>query len=153
MYTKCNKGRRQATTRYLSKKLADNPDVYYTDVARNPDRQAHVAVVVGSEGTAISAATVRSTDNRCRAEIAIALAATSSKKHTITVITDSQQACRHYLSGRISLHALTLLQHARTLPTIRIVLTTGHGFLPGNGVGIPNGGRRHTSNRLRQPLS
>lgn len=36
-----------------------------------------------------------------------------------------QQAGRHYLPGRTSLHARTLLQRVKTLPTIHILWTNG----------------------------
>lgn len=50
----------------------------------------------------------------------------------MTILTDSQTACRSYQIGRISSSALHILNNCSTPPDIRIVWASGHAAIPGN---------------------
>lgn len=109
------------------------PTTRYTDASPYQDQPAHAISVIDAAGKELSAATVLTKSTEIAEEAAIALAATTGKEW-ITIITDSQTACRNYLNGRISKPALHILQRHPQFPSIEIVWSPGHTALEGNGV-------------------
>ncbi|XP_040078313.3 LOW QUALITY PROTEIN: uncharacterized protein LOC120850040, partial [Ixodes scapularis] len=132
MHPEHNKERRMARVRALRKTYERDDDrVRYTDAAKYKGKKAHAISVVNNKGEEIAAASVRTPDTDSAEETAIALAATTGKE-LLTVITDSQAACRNYQLGRISRLALETLKKNQDPPEIVIVWTPGHETLAGN---------------------
>lgn len=132
MHPEHNKERRMARVRALRKTYERDDDrVRYTDAAKYKGKKAHAISVVNNKGEEIAAASVRTPDTDSAEETAIALAATTGKE-LLTIITDSQAACRNYQLGRISRLALETLKKIKDPPEIVIVWTPGHETLAGN---------------------
>ncbi|KAG0411186.1 hypothetical protein HPB47_011690 [Ixodes persulcatus] len=132
MHPEHNKERRMARVRALRKTYERDDDrVRYTDAAKYKGKKAHAVSVVNNKGEEIAAASVRTSDTDSAEETAISLAATTGKE-LLTVITDSQAACRNYQLGRISRLALETLARIKDPPEIDIVWTPGHETLAGN---------------------
>lgn len=132
MHPTYNVGRRQARVRLLERRYSNDPNTRYTDVATYPNRTAHTMVALNAQGSILTSATIADTNTTTAEETAIALAATTAPTGYVTILTDSQQACRNFLTGCISPPALKLLQTIKTLPYIQVVWTPGHASLPGN---------------------
>lgn len=131
MHPEFNKARREARTEYIRKQYQHLLTTRYTDASPYQDYPAHAVSVIDAAGKELSAATTLTTSTETAEEVAIALAATTGEEH-VTIITDSQTACRSYLKGRISQPALHILQRNPNLPTIQIIWSPGHTTLEGN---------------------
>lgn len=131
-----NQARRSARIRTLQIKYAGQPDVRYCDASPYPHKPAHAVSIIDPHGTELTAATICTTSTETAEELAIALAATTAphkdEEEFLTIITDSQAACRNYTIGRICPSALHILRSAKTLPQIQLVWTPGHESLEGN---------------------
>lgn len=127
-----NQGRRQARVRMLRKILKVKPQgIRYVDAAKYHSKLAFAITTTDYQGTELTSATVFGQDSTTAEEIAIALAATTSQD-IITVVTDSQAACRRYAAGYIDPLALRILQSIRNPPDLYILWTPGHESLEGN---------------------
>lgn len=87
--------------------------------------------VANAAGQVTTALTVRTTSTEAAEEAAIALAITTGKD-AITILTDSQAACRSYQRGRISKTALQILKNTAHIPETRLIWIPGHESLEGN---------------------
>lgn len=134
MHPVFNAGRRQHRARLLLKKYGANPDVYYTDAAPYRTYPAHAIAAISSTNAITASATIPTTSIDTAEEAAIALAITNAPSSDITVLTDSQSACRRYATGRITRISSNILARRPALPTTRIVWIPGHTSLPGNEV-------------------
>lgn len=134
MHPTYNIGRRQHRTRLLLRKYGSDSTALYTDATPYPRQRAHVAAVVRSDATTLVASSLQTASTSTAEEAAIALAIAHATTPTVTVLTDSQAACRRYAQGRVSTLALHILSQRRTLPLTRIVWTPSHTSLPGNEV-------------------
>ncbi|XP_042149280.1 uncharacterized protein LOC121837649 [Ixodes scapularis] len=129
-----NKARREARIRALKTQYEHSPDssfTRYTDASPYPQQPAHAVSVTDAHCKELTAATILTTSIETAEELAIALAATTGNEY-ITVLTDSQAACRNFLLGRISPTALKVLQNVRQLPELHIVWTPGHESFEGS---------------------
>lgn len=136
MHPVYNKARRKSRINALTAKYATQPNTRYTDASPISRRSAHVVSVVDRRGKEVIMATALTNCTETAEEMAIALAATTTTGAAntpyLTIITDSQAACRNYTLGRISPPALALLRKAKRLPEFNIVWTPGHQSLEGN---------------------
>lgn len=114
--------RRQARADYVEGHLATQENTVYTDAGLYPwdkhTRTHRVATaVVDYMGETISCATIRNCTVAEGEEVAIALAATEGYRsnRSLTILTDSKAACRHYMQGRVCKEALRILLGAGTL--------------------------------------
>ncbi|KAH6938414.1 hypothetical protein HPB50_009144 [Hyalomma asiaticum] len=145
MDPRLHQGRREARVEALEREHGHKTTTYYVDAA-NYDlaNTKAVATVVDHTLTERTSASVRC-HNITEAEettIALALALGYRHRRSLTVLTDSQAACRNYLKGRISQPALNILLNATDTgehysthtPQIwhRIIWTPGHKGLEGN---------------------
>lgn len=87
----------------------------------------------------VASATLRTTDSGSAEEGAIALAIVHastlpSQDAPVTIVTDSQAACRAFAQGLVAAHTHNILFSVSpsTLRTVRIVWTPGHASLHGN---------------------
>lgn len=102
MHPVYNSGRRKARVQHLHRKYSSATDARYTDIAQTPPYPRSTLAVTDNEGTVINAATFLHLSPTAAEATAIALAAATHTPTThVTIITDSQQACRHYLLGRV----------------------------------------------------
>lgn len=132
MHPTYNQGRRKARAAHLYVKYGSRDDTRYVDASPYSSHSAHTSAVVDSTGSLVNSATTPTNNITTAEEIAIALAAHTDLEY-VTILTDSQTACRHYQAGRISALALRILaQRSAPIPDIRIVWTPGHTALPGN---------------------
>ncbi|KAH6937640.1 hypothetical protein HPB50_003069 [Hyalomma asiaticum] len=145
MDPRLHQGRREARVEALEREHGHKTTTYYVDAA-NYDlaNTKAVATVVDHTLTERTSASVRCHNITEAEETAIALALALGYRHrrSLTVLTDSQAACRNYLKGRISQPALNILlnatdtgEHSSThTPRIwhRIIWTPGHMGLEGN---------------------
>lgn len=101
------------------KHLAEKTNVVYTDAAlhrwnRNTKEHRVVSVVVNHQGdlvTSISQSGCRVSEGE-EAAVALAVAEGYRRNKSLTIITDSKEACRHYTNGRISKGALRIILQA-----------------------------------------
>ncbi|KAG0429474.1 hypothetical protein HPB47_023596 [Ixodes persulcatus] len=129
-----NKARREARIRALKIQYEHSPDssfTRYTDASPYPQQPAHAVSVTDAHCKELTTATILTTSIETAEELALALAATTGDEN-ITILTDSQAACRNFLLGRISPAALKVLQNVRKLPELHIVWTPGHESFEGN---------------------
>lgn len=143
MHPERNTGRRRARVRYLNRTLSEVEEdrVHYTDAACMTN--GHTAVVVSGTHEIVSAASISSP---CSAtESGEILAVTLAIQHTLSlpaetyyIITDSQAACRAFLTGRgIPKTSYSILLRTSTAAsdishTIHLLWTPGHARLSGN---------------------
>lgn len=132
MHPSFNQGRRQARVTRLRAEYHNKPDTRYTDVAPYTSRPAHALVVVDSKSVNVTSLSILHASTTTAEETAIALAATTASSNYVAILTDSQQACRNYCTGRISPSALKILSSIKDPPHIQIVWTPGHSSLEGN---------------------
>lgn len=135
MHPDYNQGRREARARALQIKFQKSKDVRYTDAASYPGRPAMVISVIDEDMRERTTATVSTPRPLEAEETAIALAITSAlrTKH-LTVVSDSQAACRSFSKGRISkiAHQILTKHSPSQLPTTSVIWTPGHSALGGN---------------------
>ncbi|KAL3186811.1 hypothetical protein MRX96_026776 [Rhipicephalus microplus] len=107
-----HQGRREARVEALERTYAHKNTTYYVDAA-NYDHANNkaVATVVDHTLTERTSASVRCRNITDAEETAIALALALGyrQRRSLTVLTDSQAACRNYLQGRISQPALSVI--------------------------------------------
>ncbi|KAL3188453.1 hypothetical protein MRX96_003427 [Rhipicephalus microplus] len=110
-----HQGRREARVEALERTYAHKNTTYYVDAANyDHANDEAVATVVDHTLTERTSASVRC-HNITEAEetaIALALALGYRQRRSLTVLTDSQAACRNYLQGRISQPALNVILSA-----------------------------------------
>ncbi|KAG0422628.1 hypothetical protein HPB47_001567 [Ixodes persulcatus] len=87
--------------------------------------------VADPRGNVVRTASVYTTLTEHAEEAAIALAATGTKQDHITVITDSQRACRNFAKGEKGEQAARILSKAQ-FTSMKIVWATGHAGVEGN---------------------
>lgn len=131
MHPEYNVARRATRAAALHRLHSTSSITRYTDAARYSTQRAFAVAVVDHRFQQLSAATIRTTTATTAEEAAIALAATTAKDY-VTVLSDSQEACRRYLRGRITPTALRILQANYELPDIQLIWAPGHADLPGN---------------------
>ncbi|KAG0430712.1 hypothetical protein HPB47_022450 [Ixodes persulcatus] len=85
------------------------PFTRYSDVSPYPHKSAHAASVTDANGKELTAVKALTASIETVEEVAIAIAATTGEEY-LTILTDSQAACRNFLIGRISQPALAILQ-------------------------------------------
>ncbi|KAG0430045.1 hypothetical protein HPB47_023042, partial [Ixodes persulcatus] len=135
-------GRRLARVRYLRRRYQDDPDVLYADAASysTPISGRRIAVC-GPNGERRAAASLLGSPSVAEPEAAIALAITSTQhtrrydpNETVTLLTDSQAACRAWAGGLLSKWSRRILAQLthEELPLICILWTPGHTLLQGN---------------------
>lgn len=134
MHPEYDKERRHRRATYLQKQLTtrQNRDVLYTDAAKYPQRNSYAISVVNARGEEVTAASTRARNSTAAEELAIAIAMTTATE-PVTIVTDSQQACRNYKKGIIgstATHVLT--SHHQPLQDTHIVWTPGHAAVQGN---------------------
>ncbi|KAM7312129.1 hypothetical protein ISCGN_009034 [Ixodes scapularis] len=118
----------------LHRKYGSDPTTLYPDASPYPQRPAHVATVARIDNAFLTSATVCTASTTTAEEAAIALAMTQATSPSITIMSDSQAACRRFALGRVSALTLAILTQCPTLPHARIVWTPSHTALPGNEV-------------------
>lgn len=142
MHPDRHKGRRRARVQALMRVVGDgtsNAPVLYTDVARYPQKRAMCLVVVDNTDSVTVSATLKTLDSGTAEEAAIALAIIHASQlpapdEPITVVTDSQTACRNIAKGMVTpyTHRILTSIHPTLLHRVRIVWTPGHASLHGN---------------------
>ncbi|KAL3208201.1 hypothetical protein MRX96_039278 [Rhipicephalus microplus] len=145
MDPRLHQGRREARVEALERTYAHKNTRYYVDAANYDHANIKaVATVVGHTLTERTSASVRCRNITDAEETAIALALALGyrQRRSLTVLTDSQAACRNYLQRRISQPALNVImsvtdtgEHSITHPLRiwhRIIWTPGHMGLEGN---------------------
>ncbi|KAL3246713.1 hypothetical protein MRX96_057449 [Rhipicephalus microplus] len=112
MDPRLHQGRREARVEAFERTYAHKNTTYYVDAA-NYDHANNkaVATVVDHTLTERTSASVRCRNITDAEETAIALALALGyrQRRSLTVLTDSQAACRNYLQGRISQPALSVI--------------------------------------------
>ncbi|KAL3257440.1 hypothetical protein MRX96_017061 [Rhipicephalus microplus] len=148
---------REARVEALERTYAHKNTTYYVDTATYDHAyNKAVAKVVDHTPTKRNSASVRC-HNITEAEEtadALALAVDYRQRKSLTVLMDTQAACRNYLQGRISQPALNVIlsakdtgEHSITHPLriwLRIVWTPGHMGLEGN-LAVDRVARRYAS--------
>lgn len=122
-------GRREARARAIGRVNDNRASTVYTDVA-DYARRGSMTAVVTTATSHITSITLPCTTTDQAEEAAIALAI--SQTTADTVVTDSQQACRNYLHGRISKCALNILLQRPLHRRVKILWTPAHSILQGN---------------------
>ena len=133
MHPEHDKGRRQARAQLLQQRLSshnNNESVRYTDAAKYRGVYKYVASVVDETGRELAAASTHANDVTTAEELGIALAITTSSS-SVTIVTDSQEACRRFLKGTIGRSALQVLLKCN-FEDASILWTPGHESLAGN---------------------
>ncbi|XP_070388866.1 uncharacterized protein [Dermacentor albipictus] len=137
-----HKARREARAEYVQRTLALRNETVYVDAAtyagKGEGNKHKVATVIGPDLREIQSASIRNCTVVEAEEVAVALAAVEGYRlgKSLTILTDSQTACRNYMNGRISRKALNiLLSNGR--PTDKqskhaIVWIPGHTSVEGN---------------------
>lgn len=128
-----NQGRRNARVRLLDKRYGTDPNTRYTDIAQSSTRHSTTIAVLTNEGRLPTAASYRHIPTPTAESLAIAHAALTHRHQPyLTIITDSQQACRLYQAGLAPPAAIHLLQRLPEDIDLSIVWTPGHSGLAGN---------------------
>ncbi|XP_077541084.1 uncharacterized protein LOC144153308 [Haemaphysalis longicornis] len=107
MHPNYHQGRREARAKTLNQIYSRVPTTTYTDAAHYNVKRAMVAVVTDGCKHLTSASIPRATAKETE-ELAIALALTQT--NTTTIVTDSQEACRSFMSGWVSPVTLRILK-------------------------------------------
>uniref|UniRef100_A0A1E1XT66 Putative tick transposon n=1 Tax=Amblyomma sculptum TaxID=1581419 RepID=A0A1E1XT66_AMBSC len=107
-----HRGRREARAEFIEKTYAPQATAVYTDASwRGGDTKIAVAAVVDSSLREMTSASLRGCTAAESEEVAVALAVAEGYRtgRSLTILTDSQTACRNYMNGRIGRHALRIL--------------------------------------------
>lgn len=102
----------------------------YTDAAKCRGVNKYVASVVDETGRELTAASTHANDATTAEELGIALAISTSSS-SVTIVTDSQEACRRFQKGSISKSTLRILLKC-DFEDASILWTPGHESLAGN---------------------
>ncbi|KAH7944844.1 hypothetical protein HPB49_001235 [Dermacentor silvarum] len=116
--------RAQALARFFRDDTSDTP-VLYTDVARYPQRRAVCLVVLDSTDTLRASAALNTVDSGPAEVAAIALAIVRASTipapdGPITVVTDSQTACRTLAQGMVTPYTHRILTSLQTTALHRV---------------------------------
>ncbi|KAH7967354.1 hypothetical protein HPB49_024281 [Dermacentor silvarum] len=119
-------GRRRARTQALARIFGDGTTetpVLYTDAARYPGRRAMCLAVIDNTSALKVCTTVLTADSGSAEEAAIALAIVHASilptyDSPITIVTDSQAACRAFAQGLVTAHTHRILSSVPP-PTLR----------------------------------
>lgn len=135
-----DKGRRKARVRYLNRMLENIPEsqALYTDTART--QEGYTSVVLDGTESLKDSAAMRGTNVTYGEILGVALAIRHAVRvpGEVYILTDSQQACRAFLSGHgIPRAAQQILKQipkndSVTPSRIHLMWTPGHASLPGN---------------------
>lgn len=88
----------------------------YVDAAtQDPTKGRRVAVVIDSDHHEITSGSLRDSTVTEAEELAVALAAAEGFRtgRSLTILSDSQEACRHFMNGRVSHRTLRVLLEAK----------------------------------------
>lgn len=130
MHPKIHKERRKARADYYRVKMEGRENVMYTDAAAYGSNK--VAVCVGHDGKELDSLSLKDATMTEAEEAAIAMAIRAGKGHTY-ILTDSQNACRNYMRGRVCATAAKILERAANgSSTFEIIWVPGHEGIPGN---------------------
>ncbi|KAG0430259.1 hypothetical protein HPB47_022860 [Ixodes persulcatus] len=131
MNSKRNANRRRVRAQTISRIWSKKPGTLYADAAILPIGNTATLAVADPRGNVVRTASVYTTLAEHAEEAAIALAATGTKQDHITVITDSQRACRNFAKGEIGKPAARILSKAQ-FTSMKIVWAPGHAGVEGN---------------------
>ncbi|XP_040075969.2 uncharacterized protein LOC115316780 [Ixodes scapularis] len=131
MNSERNANRRRVRAQTISRIWSKKPGTLYADAAILPRGNTATLVVADPRGNVVRTASVSTTLTEHAEEAAIALAATGTKQDHITVITDSQRACRNFAKGEIGEQAARILSKAQ-FTSMKIVWAPGHAGVEGN---------------------
>lgn len=134
MSPKYHRGRRSARARKLMQQFGGNPDTVYTDVARCGAYKYALAVVgaAANQGLVTCAtARVASANTAEASAIALAIKTKDALGQSSITLTDSQVACRLFLTGRLP-HSTTHLLGSNLTQKHMIIWCPGHAGLEGN---------------------
>lgn len=109
----------------------EEENVWYTDAAAYHTNDWFVVSVLDTMNTELSAVSICAKEVSTVEEVCIFLAIASCKKTFATVVTDSQEACRRYLIGRIGKAANKMLQNT-TVKAANIIWKAEHKSLAEN---------------------
>lgn len=133
MHPTFNRGRREARVRTLTRRYETDAQTRYTDIAHTPNGSHTTLVTLDSTGHLATAATYKQLPVPTAEALAVAHATTTHQKQPyLTIITDSQQACRWYQAGLAPPQALPIFHCLPEEIEITIVWTPGHSGLAGN---------------------
>lgn len=124
--------RRTARVNWLRKQFGSASNVAYVDAA-SFDWQRHIITVVDNNMTLLTSASVRTTSATKAETMAIALALRFQERRgePSVILSDSQEACRLFLRGRLPAMGLRLLGSKLTHHH-RLIWCPGHAGLEGN---------------------
>lgn len=128
-------GRRTARARYLQRKHGEETNTLYTDAApHRTHRNWTTVTVINHDYNEQTSATVLTQSIQDAEEIAIALAIANNTRETETtyILTDSMQACKNYLTGKICMEAVKILNRKQKIGATTLVWTPGHAGVRGN---------------------
>ncbi|XP_049524300.1 uncharacterized protein LOC119453712 [Dermacentor silvarum] len=133
-------GRRKARAQYIEKTFRFDTTARFMDAAMyGTKKKGAVAVVCDRRGHVTSSASTRPCTITEAEELAIALAIREGQHASkpLTILTDSQQACRNFLQGRIARPAAQVLAQIPKEDTdgntvITIIWIPGHAAIMGN---------------------
>uniref|UniRef100_L7M015 Putative tick transposon n=1 Tax=Rhipicephalus pulchellus TaxID=72859 RepID=L7M015_RHIPC len=130
-----HKERREERIKWIRKLVRGNENVLYVDASRYNWKRSVVTIVSSDTRCMVSSASLY-TSSIAKAEcFAIALAIKSRERNVgqayITIISDSQEACRLFTKGRLPLKIRHLLGD-ELHNTYRLVWCPGHAGLEGN---------------------
>ncbi|KAG0445371.1 hypothetical protein HPB47_016175 [Ixodes persulcatus] len=131
MNSERNANRRRVCAQTISRIWSKKPGTLYADAAILPRGNTATLAVADPRGNVVRTASVYTTLTEHAEEAAIALAATGTKQDHITVITDSQRACRNFAKGEIGKPAARILSKAQ-FTSMKIVWAPGHAGVEGN---------------------
>ncbi|KAG0434208.1 hypothetical protein HPB47_019270 [Ixodes persulcatus] len=131
MNSERNANRRRVRAQTISRIWIKKPGTLYADAAILPRGNTATLAVADPHGNVVRTASVYTTLTEHAEEAAIALAATGTKQDHITVITDSQRACRNFAKGEIGEPAARILSKAQ-FTSMKIVWAPGHAGVKGN---------------------
>ncbi|XP_075533784.1 uncharacterized protein LOC142566781 [Dermacentor variabilis] len=134
MHPKLHKARRKARSEAHNRYFSARKDVLYVDATTYKEHSGAVVSVVDHQLREINCASIKGNNILEAEEAAIALAIThKGEEATTTILTDSQEACRRYSSGRISTAAIRILKTRKiTFSRCFITWTPGHETVTGN---------------------
>lgn len=126
-------GRRQARIRFLEQQIQSWDNTLYTDASRRSSTNIYSLSVIDQHLLTRCTASIKTSTVDAAEETAIALAASASRgRDSVTIITDSQQACRNYAKGQIYKAAAAVLRKGTNLPKVTLIWAPGHAGLLGN---------------------
>ncbi|KAH7974245.1 hypothetical protein HPB49_012635 [Dermacentor silvarum] len=123
--------RREARARAIHKRYGTLPSTAYTDAGSYPRRAATTATVIVIKKHRSSISLTRYNPLQAE-EAAIALALSQTQVEVI--VTDSQQACRNFASGRIHATTLKIINQKPPTRSVIIIWAPAHHGIPGNEV-------------------